>query len=272
MAKHTYVETALDRELRPAVLRGDFRLVLITGNAGDGKTAFLQNLEAWAAGGQPVVEPALPNGRRFQFRGLSFLTNYDGSQDEGDQGNDDVLCAFFSPFEGQDPAVWPADEVRLIAINEGRVVDFLSANAGRFPLLDQVVRKGLVTGSPEHGVAVVNLNLRSVVHDPLGFDDEEERGDESIFARTLRRLTHERFWEACESCDLRDRCYAYHNARTFRDPVAGHKVLARLKSLLHAHAPARPAAHNAARHALGVVLHAGELSGLSADSRAVSGR
>ena len=205
--------------------------MLITGNAGDGKTAFLQHLETRAEDRQAILDPALVNGRRFRLGGLTFLTNYDGSQDEGDQANDDVLSAFFAPFGGPDSAAWPSDEVRLIAINEGRLVDFLSANASRFPLLDQVVRTGLVTGSPLHGVAVVNLNLRSVVHDPLGYDSDEEPGDESIFARTLRRLTHERFWEACESCDLRDRCYAYHNARTFQDPVAGPKVVERLKSI-----------------------------------------
>jgi len=231
MAAQTYVETALDRQLQPALLRGEFRLVLITGNAGDGKTAFLQHLETRAEDQQAILDPALANGRRFRLGALTFLTNYDGSQDEGEQANDDVLSRFFAPFEGPESAAWPSDEVRLIAINEGRLVDFLSANASRFPLLDKVVRTGLVTGLPLHGVAVINLNLRSVVHDPLGYDSEEENGDESIFARTLRRLTHERFWEACQSCDLRDRCYAYHNARTFQDPVAGPKVLGRLKSI-----------------------------------------
>src|SRR5207248_85977 len=44
-----YVETALDTRLTQAVLYGDHRLVVITGNAGDGKTAFLQHLAATAA-------------------------------------------------------------------------------------------------------------------------------------------------------------------------------------------------------------------------------
>ena len=230
LGEQTYVETALDRELEPAVLAGEFRLVLITGNAGDGKTAFLQHLEKRAKDRQAILDTPLPNGRRYTLGGRTFLTNYDGSQDEGEQTSDDVLEAFFAPFAGSDPAAWPSDQVHLIAINEGRLVDFLSANSARFPLLDQVVRAGLVTGSAEHGVAVVNLNLRSVVHDVLGYDSDEGDGDESIFARTLRRLTHDRFWELCESCDLRDRCYAFHNARTFQDPVAGAKVLKRLKT------------------------------------------
>jgi hypothetical protein len=32
----------------------------------------------------------LANGARFELRGRTFLSNYDGSQDEGDQKNDDV--------------------------------------------------------------------------------------------------------------------------------------------------------------------------------------
>lgn len=234
LGEKTYVETALDRELEPAVLRGEFRLVLITGNAGDGKTAFLQRLEQRAEGNQAVFEPPLANGRRFQLGGRSYWTNHDGSQDEGDQASDEVLAEFFAPFTGDGANAWPDDEVRLIAINEGRLVDFLATERDRFPLLERVVRDGLVSGAPEHGVAVVNLNLRSVVTATGGLEDYEgdpRGGDESIFARLIRRLTHEAFWEPCGSCDLKDRCYVLHNARTFQDETAGPKVIERLKTL-----------------------------------------
>ena len=40
-ARDTYVPTLLDTELLPAIVRGDMRLVLLTGNPGDGKTSFL---------------------------------------------------------------------------------------------------------------------------------------------------------------------------------------------------------------------------------------
>ena len=95
----TYVATALDEHLIPDVLDGRYRLVIITGNAGDGKTAFLERLVAEAAerGGQPGEPRAngtdlrLPDGRWLR-------TNNDGSQDEGDRANDDVLLEFFAPF------------------------------------------------------------------------------------------------------------------------------------------------------------------------------
>lgn len=224
LGRETYVSTLLDDRLLPDVLGGAFKLVVITGNAGDGKTAFLQQLEAEAGEQSELLssEP-LPNGRRFSTRTRSFLTNYDGSQDEGDQANDAVLRAFFAPFEGERPEAWPDGETRLIAVNEGRLVDFLTKEERRFPALLRLVEEGLRTGADAAGVAVVNLNLRSVV---VSHSDED-----SILERLVRRLTAPKFWAACQSCDLKERCYALHNARTFQDRVAGPRALERLKTL-----------------------------------------
>ncbi len=224
ISEQTYVETALDRDLLPSVLAGEFALVIISGNAGDGKTAFLQKLERAATDEQAIVTPAL-NGARFELRGRTFLSNYDGSQDEGDRKNDDVLRSFLAPFKGKDASGWTTQaETRLIAINEGRLVDFLEANGTDFEALAALVKEGLRTGEPADGVAVVNLNLRSVVVDPQGFDN-------SILERLVHRMTHEKFWEPCHGCDLKKRCYAFHNARTIQDETAGKHVVERLKSL-----------------------------------------
>ncbi len=223
LGRRTYVPTLLDVGLMPAVIAGRFKLVVITGNAGDGKTAFLQQLEAEAGTqAQLVQSEAVLNGRRFATADRTFLTNHDGSQDEGERTNDEVLRDFFAPFAGADPDAWPDRETRLIAINEGRLVDFLTNERARFPALLSLVEEGLLTGADAHGVAVVNLNLRSVV----------ARGaDGSILERQVRLLTAQKFWAACEGCDLKDRCYALHNARTFQDPTAGPQVLERLATL-----------------------------------------
>lgn len=227
----TYVATKLDHELVPAVMNGEFSLVIITGNAGDGKTTFLKRLERHAETDQALMQEPQENGAKFELRGRSFISNYDGSQDEGDRSSDEVLRKFFAPFAGEDAGEWPDLETRLIAINEGRLVDFLASEEGRFPLLAKVVSAGLVSGESDYGVAIVNLNLRSVVTDPAGLESDPRSADESIFSRLLRRMTHDSFWEPCSGCDLKDRCYALHNARTFQDETAGPKVTERLKSL-----------------------------------------
>ena len=224
IGRETYIRTLLDETLRSALLAGEFRLVAVTGNAGDGKTAFIQQIEN-ATEVASTLERR-PNGSTFSWAGRRFITNHDGSQDEDDVTNDEVLRAFFAPFEGDDSHGWPQDETRIIAINEGRLVDFLTEHEGRFGRLRTIVLAGLAGGAPEDGVAAVNLNLRSVVASPPA-----SIGPDSIFDRLLRRLTTEKYWEACAGCDLRDRCYVHHNARTLMDPVAGPKVAERLRAL-----------------------------------------
>lgn len=224
IGRETYVPTLLDDRLRPAVLAGEFRLVAVTGNAGDGKTAFIQQIERATEVAPTLVKK--PNGSEFFWSGRRFITNYDGSQDEESKVNDDVLREFFQPFEGDDSSSWPKDESRIIAINEGRLVDFLTEHESRYRRLRGIVVAGLAGGGPEDGVVAVNLNLRSVVADSPGVN----RAD-AIFDRLLRRLTAEKFWEPCAACDIRDRCYVYHNARTLMDPAAGPNVAERLRTV-----------------------------------------
>jgi serine/threonine protein kinase len=220
----TYVPTALDEHLIPDVLDGSYRLVIITGNAGDGKTAFLERLvkAAEARGGQRGAPRA--NGTDVRLvDGRWLRTNNDGSQDEGERRNDDVLTSFFASFaEGAEAA---PSETRLIAINTGRLVDFLEAHRAEFTGLREAVRAALA-GEPGGGdITVVNLNQRSLV---------ARAGKDSVpvFDHVLAQLTQDRLWAACQGCDLVRECYAPHNARTFSHPSAGPKVTRRLRDLL----------------------------------------
>src|SRR5262249_28805095 len=135
VGRETYVKTLLDEKLQPAVLSGEFRLVIVTGNAGDGKTAFIQQIERKITSG---LEQRL-NGTTFVLNGRRFLTNYDGSQDEENKSNDEVLQEFLKAFEGKDAAGWSNEETRIIAINEGRLVDFLTDHQDRFEHLKRIV-------------------------------------------------------------------------------------------------------------------------------------
>ncbi len=223
VGKATYVTTYLDEKLKPALLKGEFRLVIISGNAGDGKTAFIQQFEAFAESKGAQIQRGT-NGAVFQLKGHTYQSNYDGSQDEGDERNDAVLQKFFAPFAGNDATGWHQNQTRLIAINEGRLVDFFLEHEEEFPLLAKQIQQGLAGAAPEGGIAVINLNLRSVVAEP-------EKGQPSILERLIASMTQQEYWHACEKCDLKGKCFAYHNARTFQDPVAGPKVIERLKML-----------------------------------------
>ena len=223
IGKATYVPTYLDEKLKPALLKGEFRLVIISGNAGDGKTAFIQQFEAFAETKGAQMQRGA-NGAVFQLKGHTYQSNYDGSQDEGEQRNDAVLQKFFAPFSGKDASAWPEHQTRLIAVNEGRLVDFFLEHKEEFPLLATQMQQGLTGAAPGHGISVINLNLRSVVTEP-------EEGQPSILERLIARMTQREYWQACEKCDIKGKCYAYHNARTFQDSVAGPKVIERLKML-----------------------------------------
>lgn len=223
VGKATYVATYLDEKLKPALLKGEFRLVIISGNAGDGKTAFIQQFEAFTESKGAQMQRGV-NGAMFHLNGYTYQSNYDGSQDEGDERNETVLQKFFAPFAGKENSHWAVNQTRLIAINEGRLVDFFLEHEEEFPLLAKHIQQGLAGATPEGGVAVINLNLRSVVAEP-------EEDQPSILERLIVRMTQQDYWQACEKCDLKGKCYAYHNARTFQDPVAGTKVIERLKML-----------------------------------------
>lgn len=225
IARFTYVPTRLDTHLTPAIADGKFRLVVVTGNAGDGKTAFLQRVEQYFRNDLGVGVTALENGNgsRWTRDGLSFETNYDGSQDEGDVESDAVLARFLSPFAGDVKAGLAGKDVRLIAINEGRLLDFLDHGAEReqFAGLREQLKRALAGQGTPSALLVVNLNLRAVA----------AGGRESLVEQQLQRLLRDEIWAPCEGCAFRSRCPLRHNADSMRDAASGRAVRERVRRL-----------------------------------------
>lgn len=220
----TYIPTRLDEELIPSILDGRHRLVIITGNAGDGKTAFIQQLEARA---ENVQRLSSKNGARFDIRGIPFESNYDGSQDEGDISNDEVLSRFLSPFAGLDDFA-SVPEGRILAINEGRLMEFLGAPeridffGGLYEIADRYFNeRGDVALPP--GMVLLNLNWRSIV--------AETQDQPSILEKQLKALLKDELWRPCETCDYAPQCFIYYNARSLGDPAAGPEIRNRLSHL-----------------------------------------
>ncbi|MCA0453970.1 MAG: hypothetical protein LCI00_08350 [Chloroflexi bacterium] len=224
----TYVETKLDTYLAPIIGDPKTKLVVLTGNAGDGKTAFIQRLESIARSNGAEFKWETDNGCLFIANGVTYETLYDGSQDFEGTNNDAVLAAFFQQFEGDKPPT--GNFTKIIAINEGKLRDFLLRKS-QYKWIGKQTHHYLEYESfhPHQSLVFVNLNLRSVV--------DIKADTESLFDLLLGRFLDLNsdlgFWEHClpENCAFADRCYIRYNVDSFRDPLCGSEIRQRLKHL-----------------------------------------
>lgn len=220
----TYTPTKLDNHLIPAILDGQFKLLIITGNAGDGKTAFIRKIEEDKNISQ-LERFGHKNGARFKINGVSFESNYDGSQDEDERANNEVLESFFQPFE--DISNYnQANEGRIIAINEGRLVEFLKTTEKHKALHDHIENYFYNEGHHElpEGLMIINLNLRSVA--------AQTDSEPSLFRQQVKALTQKKLWSKCEGCSLANQCFIKYNVDSFNDTATGEEVITRMEWLL----------------------------------------
>lgn len=222
--EQTYTPTKLDKSLIPAIVDGQYKLVIITGNAGDGKTAFIKKIEQHASV-KDVEHFTHHNGAKFKINGVAYESNYDGSQDEENNINNDVLESFFQPFE-KVKNYDQATEGRIIAINEGRLVEFLTTSKKHQKLAKLIEDYFNNEGHTElpKGIMIVNLNLRSVVADDLGTG--------SLFKNQVKALTQKSLWTKCEGCELAKDCFIKYNVDTLNDTASGETVINRLEWLI----------------------------------------
>ena len=188
----TYVPTALDEHLLPDVLNGRYRLVIITGNAGDGKTAFLERLVAAAVdrGGQrgrarangtdlaAARRPLAPHEQRRQpGRGRPRQRRRAGE--------------FFAPFADGAEAMETSDQADR---HQRGPAHRLPGRARRRVRHAGPGRRGGPGGEETaEDIAVVNLNQRPAARRKRRVTDLD---------RVLEQLTRAAFWSACDGCDL----------------------------------------------------------------------
>ncbi len=119
-AEQTYVETPLEEALFKDVCGRRVRLVVLCGNAGDGKTALLQHLA-----GRFGLERLASSERVLKGEtgdGLRVRMNLDGSASWRGRSADDLLDEFLAPFRDGPPA---EDIAHLLAINDGRLLEWI---------------------------------------------------------------------------------------------------------------------------------------------------
>ena len=95
-ATDTFVRTGLDEALLDGVRRGTLSLIILCGNAGDGKTALLQHLA------KEMGAPHLRSDQRvaiFEAWGRKIVVNFDGAAAWGKRSADDLMDEIFAPFQ-----------------------------------------------------------------------------------------------------------------------------------------------------------------------------
>src|SRR5690606_26460046 len=119
-----------------------------------------------------------------------------------------------------------AKEGRIIAINEGRLVEFLKTTEKHQSLHDHIENYFYNEGHHElpEGLMIINLNLRSVA---AQLDSEP-----SLFRQQVKALTQKKLWNKCDGCSLANQCFIKHNVDSFNDTATGEEVITRMEWLL----------------------------------------
>ena len=234
-AERTYVPTPIEEALHRDVLDRRAKLVVLCGNAGDGKTALLQHLaEGFGVGRRDSSERILEGKTE---DGLIVRMNLDGSASWRGKSADDLLDEFLEPFQDGPPA---DDAAHLLAINDGRLLEWiegLEERRGEETPLTRTLRDHLERAngsSPDVGAAggeveagadaaaqdahvrFVNLNQRSLVGGVTadGTDiatDFLERLLDGLYGGKDAAET----WAPCRTCSAQERCEVFRANRLF---------------------------------------------------------
>lgn len=212
-ARKTYVETDLEVELRTRISEREVSLVILCGNAGDGKTALLQHLADKLGIGRHkssrrIVDQLLDDGTRVRM-------NLDGSAAYAGRSADQLLNDFLEPFKDGDRG---SDGVHLLAVNDGRLLEWIHSKPMETPLKKDLLRllgdPGTLHDHPH--IAFHHLNRRSRVGEVSPRDGEVTT---KFLARLLKRLyggqEAPKTWEPCTTCSAQERCSVYQAARVF---------------------------------------------------------
>jgi serine/threonine protein kinase len=215
-AAQTYVPTPLEDSLLDDIRTSRVRLVILCGNAGDGKTALLQHLAEQLGLGRHssadrILEGRVPNGPRVRM-------NLDGSAAWRGKSADQILDEFLAPFQDGSPR---DNIVHLLAVNDGRLLEWIEGVEDRLgketPLtaeLYELLQQESVT--TESHIRFINLNQRSLVG---GITTDRTRIDTTFLERLLDHLLGGAraadIWSVCHSCSAKDRCRVFQAVRVF---------------------------------------------------------
>lgn len=213
-AAETYVETRLEQTLYEDIIARKIRLIILCGNAGDGKTALLQHLAARLGFGQHTSSERILEGKTAD--GLIVRMNLDGSAAWQGRSADEILGGFLAPFQQGPPQ---EDIVHLLAINDGRLLEWIDSGP-ETPLSEQLYHAVQEESANSTSyIRFINLNQRSLVGNLcIG----EKRVDTEFLDRLVDQLyggdRAGSIWAGCASCRAQDHCDVFRATSLFGPP------------------------------------------------------
>lgn len=210
-ARMTYVPTRLDTSLLPDIAALSKHLVLLTGNPGDGKTAFLENVRDDLESRGGFVTRTDRYGWELDYAGRHFEAIFDASESRGDRSDSEVLNLALAPFSGDHPPDLASLPTLLVAINDGRLHKFLNSERRSFAwLFESVTTLIFEDAAANDYVEIVDLKRRALVQLP-GIPG-------SLLSRMLNGLVASPKWAECERCSAREDCSIKFNADRLSNP------------------------------------------------------
>lgn len=226
LRNHLYVETQLDTKLLKEIEEDKYDLVLISGNAGDGKTAFLKQLEN--------------KTNMVTKSGKQIVIDFDATESSSPlETQAQKLTGLLADFS--DEAFERGTQLQgvyVIAINTGMIMHFFN-NSEKFSQLREVIigKLKIKTSDSELSpdanpwkVLLIDLNNRSLIntYNPTINKDSQLN---SMYDKIVDKLydPNNFIWEKCEECTIKDKCFVQFNARSLNNNL----VSERLKLLLN---------------------------------------
>jgi serine/threonine protein kinase len=223
-ARQTYVPTELDVRLLPEILSGRFHLVLLSGNPGDGKTAFLEQLGEELSRRGAAAERQDGSGWTMRLGDRRFAALYDASESHQGRSADDMLSELLGPLGGN---LEPLQSyTALVAVNDGRLLDYFERlGPTHYPWLwDRLRPQFDQSPSANEPILLVDLKQRSL----MGPNIESP----SLFRGIIDQFTGTDRWRTCEGCVARLECPIRLNALSLGDAKLGATVRAQLHRLM----------------------------------------
>lgn len=229
-ALNTYVRTRLDDALFEEIESDRINLIILCGNAGDGKTAFLQSLAQRL--GVTQIHSANRVWNQTLRNGRTLKVNLDGSAAWQGRSANELLDDILSPFHHEH---FTHDRIHVLAINSGKLLEWIELQPEDTYLTTQlrkVLLGDVVDLDPRF--RLIDLNNRSLVG---GVDLGNRTMTTSFLDALLDRFLkggETNPWQPCTTCTAKNRCTAWNSVQSLQDPDAGPYIRQRLSEVLQA--------------------------------------